>query len=60
MSSFHVLGVDDNDNLTESEKAILERVNADKYIFKMVVKEKASNILKMVREIVGFDTTVSD
>ena len=60
MSSFHVLAVDDNDNLTETEKAILERVNADKYNFKKVGKENAAKIRKMVRENVGFDTTVSD
>lgn len=60
MQFFHVLAVDDNDELTENEKAILERVNADKYDFKKVGKEKAAKIRKMVRENVGFDTTVSD
>ena len=60
MNSFHVLAIDDNDSLSETEKAILERVNADKYDFKKVGKEKAAKIRKMVRENVGFDTTVAD
>ena len=60
MQSFHVLAVDDNADLSEDEKAILARVNADKYDFKKVGKEKAARIRKMVRENVGFDTTVAE
>lgn len=60
MQSFHVLAVDDNDDLSEIDKAILARVNADKFDFKRVGKRYAAKIRKMVRENVGFDTTVAE
>ena len=60
MQSFHVLAVDDNDDIGEVDKAVLKMVNADDFDFKKVGKAYAAKIRKMVRENVGFDTTVSE
>lgn len=60
MQSFHVLAVDDNDDISEIDKAVIERVNSDKFNFQKVSKDYATKIRKMVRENVGFDTTVSE
>lgn len=60
IQSFHVLAVDDNDELSEIDKAVLRSVNDDKFDFKKVSKDYASKIRKMVRENEGFDTTVSE
>ena len=60
MQSFHVLTLDDNDDISEIDKAVIERVNSDKFNFKKVSKDYATKIRKMVRENVGFDTTVSE
>ena len=60
MQSFHVLAVDDNDDLSEVDKAVIERVNADKFNFKNISKPYAAKIRKMVRENIGFDTTISE
>ena len=60
MGSFQVLALDDNDNISEVDKAVLRSVNDDKFNFKNVGKAYAAKIRKMVRENVGFDTTVAD
>jgi len=60
MHSFHVLAVDDNGDISEIDKAVIERVNSDKFNFKKVSKDYATKIRKMVRENVGYDTTISE
>ena len=60
MGSFQVLALDDNDDISEVDKAVLRAVNDDKFNFKNVGKAYAAKIRKMVRENVGFDTTVAD
>lgn len=60
MGSFQVLSLDDNDDISEVDKAVLRAVNDDKFNFKNVGKAYAAKIRKMVRENVGFDTTIAD
>ena len=60
MASFHVAAIDDNDEISEIDKAVLAAVSADKFDFKNVSKRYASKIRKLIRENEGFDTTVSE
>lgn len=60
MQSFHILAIDENDEISEIDKAVLKSAIDDNFDFSRVGKRYAAKIRKLIRENEGFDNTISE